>query len=357
MSRYKKQQQGITLIELMIAVAISATLLGGLIEVYLGSKQSYNLVEESSRLQENGRFALDTMTREIRSADFWGCLRKPDDTNLVNNLNMADAQYDAAQHDFGEAITGFDNQRLDGVASNSDSISFGGAAGGDINVSSNPGQGAGESADANNGLAQYDIVIISDCSNGDIFQITNANPDTSGSIVHNTGSVGEGNGPGNSNSSPDCNVANKHCLSKSYTDAKIYGVSRRGFDIRPGANGNNALFQINDSGDATEIIENVENMQILYGEDTDADDDIFNVPNQYVNATDIGYVDNANPGNIENAVTVRVALLLRGERNLLPATTTQTHQLLDTTITTTDRNIYKIFSTTITIRNRALIDS
>jgi len=342
MKKHTKSQRGVTLIELMIAIVISVTLLGGLIEVYLGSKQSYNLVEESSRLQENGRFALETMTREIRGAGFFGCLRSPDSTNLTNNLNQSSGEYSAALHDFGEVVTGADNLTLDGAVSESDSISFGGASDSDINLNSKPGQGASEEVDPDNGLEQHDIVIVSDCVDGDIFQISNADPSTSGNVVHNTGNPGVGNGPGNSNSSPECNVGNKHCLSKKYTDAKIYKISRTGYDIRVGASGNNGLFR-----NGVEIIENVENMQILYGEDTDGD--IFHTPNQYLNATNIG--------DINAAITVRVSLLLRGERDLLPADTTQNHQLLDTTITTNDRRVYKIFSTTITVRNRALIDT
>lgn len=355
MNRYKNHQQGMTLIELMIAVIISITLLSGLIEVYLGSKQSYNLVEESSRLQENGRFALEIMTREIRGADFYGCLRDPDSNTLTNNLNMASSEYSAAQHEFGESLAGFDNLTLDGIASTSDSISFSGATGGSINVSTGPGDGANLDIEVNSGLNQYDIVIISDCSGGDIFEINNASPD-SGTIVHNTGNPGVGNGPGNSNSNPDCNVANKHCLSKDYPNgANIYKVGRVGYDIRPGFNGNNGLFRTGNDGNAIEIIENVENLQVLYGEDTD--EDRFHTPNQYVNATNIGYVNNANAGRIGNAITVRISLLLKGERDLLPQNTNQSHQLLDVTIATNDRRIYKIFSTTITIRNRALIDT
>jgi type IV pilus assembly protein PilW len=339
MKTYKTHQKGLTLVELLVAMAISVTLLGGLIEVYLGSKQSYTLAEESSRLQENGRFAIDIMTREIRTADFWGCLRSSDDLPLQNGLDTASGNYDPSQHEFGDAITG-----VDGGGSAPDSISFGGAYGSGISITQKSVQTSAQlHVNTDNGLDVNDIVILSDCTQGDIFQITNANPNDSGQVVHNTGNVSAG--PGNK-STVDCTGNNAHCLSKIYdTDAQIYEMRRIGYDIRPSTttdSGANGLFRT-EGGVSSEVIENVENMQILYGEDTDAD----NAANQYVNATDIG-------ANIGNAISVRVALLLKGEKDILPQNTAQNHQLLDAVVATNDRRLYRVFTTTITIRNRAL---
>jgi len=347
MNKYQKHQQGVTLIELMIAVAISSVLLGGIIEVYLGSKQSYNLVEESSRLQENGRFGLDIMTREIRGAGFLGCLPNPSvgkdnsENNFLNHLDSNDAAFQ-----FSEVLTG-----IDGGGTASDSISFSSTSGQGIHPTAKQGKAANIMITPDHGLVDGDIILISDCTAGDIFQ---ANQAQNALLVHNTGT----DTPGNAQIAVCTNPGNNgHCLSKEYgEDADIYRLQRVTYAIgstRNDGEGNpiNGLFR-----NGVEIIENVENMQILYGEDTDVDD-VFHVPNQYVTATDIGYVDNANPGNMANAVTVRVALLLRGERDLLPADTTQTHQLLDAQITTNDRRLYKIFSTTITVRNRSLNDS
>ena len=353
MNKTKRHQKGFSLIEIMVALVISLILLSGLIEVYLGNKQSYNLIEETSRMQENGRFAIDIMTREIRGADFWGCLRKPSEQNppkLFNSLNVTAGN--AAQYDIGEAITG-----IDGGGTLPDSISFGGAYGRGISITQEMTQEAAViMVNANNGLDQNDIIILSDCEKGDIFQINNANPDASGTVVHNTGAPSDG--PGNK-STANCTGpgANPHCLSKMYgEDAQIYEVRRIGYAIRPSLfTGVNGLVRIGNDGVATEIIDNVENMQILYGEDTDLD--INNMPNQYVTATQIGYVDNANPGRIGEAITVRIALLLRGERDLLPANTAQNHQLLDVNVATNDRRAYQVFTTTITIRNRAINDA
>ena len=66
------RQGGLSLIELMIALLVGLLLLGGLIQIYLSSKQSYNAQEQLARMQENGRFAMDLITRDLRRTGYWG---------------------------------------------------------------------------------------------------------------------------------------------------------------------------------------------------------------------------------------------------------------------------------------------
>ena len=66
-------QRAFTLIELMIAMLIGVFLMAGVIQIFLSAKQAYRLQENLSRLQENGRFAMDIITKDIRSAGFMGC--------------------------------------------------------------------------------------------------------------------------------------------------------------------------------------------------------------------------------------------------------------------------------------------
>jgi type IV pilus assembly protein PilW len=67
------RQKGLTLIEIMIALLLGAVLLAGVIQVFLNTKQTYKMQEALSRLQENGRFAMDFLGRDIRMADYRGC--------------------------------------------------------------------------------------------------------------------------------------------------------------------------------------------------------------------------------------------------------------------------------------------
>lgn len=64
------RQRGFSMVEILVALMISVFLIAGVIQLFLGSKQTYRFHDALSRLQENGRLALDTMARDIRMAGF-----------------------------------------------------------------------------------------------------------------------------------------------------------------------------------------------------------------------------------------------------------------------------------------------
>ena len=59
-----------TLIELMIALAISAAIVAGIYRTFLTQQHSYEVQEDVMDMQQNVRVALNEMTREIRMAGF-----------------------------------------------------------------------------------------------------------------------------------------------------------------------------------------------------------------------------------------------------------------------------------------------
>ena len=69
--RYSK---GLSLIELMVAVLIASFLIFGLLQVFTASKASYQTAEGMARVQENARFAMDFLQRDIRMAGHFGCV-------------------------------------------------------------------------------------------------------------------------------------------------------------------------------------------------------------------------------------------------------------------------------------------
>jgi type IV pilus assembly protein PilW len=72
------RQKGLTLIEIMIALLLGAFLIGGVMQIFVNARQTYRMQQVLSRLQENGRFAMDFMGASIRSADYVLCpSRKP----------------------------------------------------------------------------------------------------------------------------------------------------------------------------------------------------------------------------------------------------------------------------------------
>ncbi len=70
--RLARHERGMTLIELMIAVAIGAFLLLGAITVFMQGRTTFRVTESLARLQENGRFALEALEADLRMAGYWG---------------------------------------------------------------------------------------------------------------------------------------------------------------------------------------------------------------------------------------------------------------------------------------------
>lgn len=66
----RHRQLGLSLVELMVALVLGLILMFGIIQVFFASKQTYITNEAMARLQENGRFALEFMSRSARLAGY-----------------------------------------------------------------------------------------------------------------------------------------------------------------------------------------------------------------------------------------------------------------------------------------------
>ncbi|NZA26301.1 PilW family protein [Luteimonas sp. SJ-92] len=66
--------QGLSLIEIMIALLIGSILILGLVQVFAASRTAYQMSEGMARVQENARFALDFIQRDLRMAGHFGCI-------------------------------------------------------------------------------------------------------------------------------------------------------------------------------------------------------------------------------------------------------------------------------------------
>lgn len=74
MRSHPRLTAGLSLIEIMVALAISSLLVLGLVEVFAASRTAYQLSTGLARVQENGRFAMDFLQRDIRMAGHLGCV-------------------------------------------------------------------------------------------------------------------------------------------------------------------------------------------------------------------------------------------------------------------------------------------
>ena len=80
--------RGISLLELLVAMSLGAVLSFGLVNLFLQSKTSFVQDEEIARLQENGRWALRHVARELSMAGFYGGLPAADRIT-AGSLNVA----------------------------------------------------------------------------------------------------------------------------------------------------------------------------------------------------------------------------------------------------------------------------
>ena len=53
-------------------MVITLILLGGIAQIFLGSKKSFTIQESLGRMQENGRYAMEVLTQDLRRAGYWG---------------------------------------------------------------------------------------------------------------------------------------------------------------------------------------------------------------------------------------------------------------------------------------------
>lgn len=72
--KIRKTQKGLTLIELLIAMTLGLFLIGGVIQVFLGSKRTYSVVTSQSYAQESARFGSYFLEKGLRHAGYWSAL-------------------------------------------------------------------------------------------------------------------------------------------------------------------------------------------------------------------------------------------------------------------------------------------
>jgi type IV pilus assembly protein PilW len=67
-----RRQAGMTLVELLVALAIGSFLMIGAVQVYNQSRQAFVINESIARVQETAQFAMDTLEADLRMASNWG---------------------------------------------------------------------------------------------------------------------------------------------------------------------------------------------------------------------------------------------------------------------------------------------
>jgi type IV pilus assembly protein PilW len=227
----------------MIAITLGLILVAIIAQIYVGSKQTYRAQDDLSRLQEDGRYAMEMISRSLRLAGY--------------------------RSDFTQAYA----------------TSF---------PASNEAIGGTEGA-------------------------SNA-PDTL--IVRHFGSGASG--------TPDNSI--RDCTGTAFDGATRAQMT---FSVAGGA-----LLCQRDATAAISLINNIQDLQISYGVDTDAD----GVVNQFVSASPAPTWD--------NVLVVRLCIEMQTANDKIsPAAQTYTN-CSGTSVTAGDRRVHRIFTSTVALRNR-----
>ncbi|MFK8053550.1 MAG: PilW family protein [Woeseiaceae bacterium] len=347
------RQRGYTLIELLIALTLGAFLIGGILQLYLGSKRSYNAQQAAIELQEIGRFSLNALVSDVRMAGFLACGQS---TNIVNTLSSsANWLYDAANPVIGYegGASTFPAAFSGAAVAGTDAIKISRAIPDDSYVVNThaPATGTLTLKDPHD-IAQNEIMVITDCLNSALFQTTNAGVGTN--VIKNSNAGGTvGNCTRGLGAPLDCSSAGGTPY-QFKENAFLMRYETNAFYIGVGASGRNALFRIsldNDGtiGTAVEMADGIADMQLVYGIDTSGDGSV----DAYRTADAIGTA--AWP----SVVSVQVNLLTESNIDRV-SDTSNSYVLFDgsaaslNAVTPTDRRLRRVFSSTVNIRNRTI---
>src|SRR3569833_2725556 len=62
----KKRPSGMTLVELLVALTMGLLVIAGIGQIYTAATRSYEIHSSMSRLQDVGRYSIETITRDIQ---------------------------------------------------------------------------------------------------------------------------------------------------------------------------------------------------------------------------------------------------------------------------------------------------
>jgi type IV pilus assembly protein PilW len=297
--------RGFTLVELMVAMTIGLIILGAVGQIFATSSGTYALEEGLARLQENGRFAMNFVVKDIRMAGYTGCARlsagqignlaaPPEDATSFNadgirghastgtgtNLGDWTPALPASYFNNGEVVSGTDVIIIQHASSLGTHLTGN-------TTPSNANIQVLAVAQINNYIAAGDILMVSDCKAADIFKATTVSTGTPVTIAHSN----------SGNTSP--------FLDHAYgNEAELMKLVSRAYYIGTSAGGDPALFRkelVAGVPQAQELVDGIENMRVFYGEDTDVTAD---------GAANIYQAANA-VADWSRVVSVRLGLLVR----------------------------------------------
>lgn len=350
--------RGFSLVELMVAITLAMIVTAGVISVFVGSRSAFEATSGTAALTDGGRFALNFIASSVRGAGYMSCTTAPNMQGILSAGSPLAFGFNEALQGFEAAGTG----PTTGAYTIAPAPVVGDASAGDwtggldpsltglpvqhndvlvtrstlanaqtVYVSAIVDGSSAFTVNTQGSLLVGQLAVISDCTKGVVFQISGlAPPGANAVITHNAGGS-----PGNSTSGFPLSFA---------PGAQVTPVDTVVYYIGAGADGDGALwaYDLNGTGTftASELVPDIEAMQILYGLDTSKTQTVA----EYVTADLVA--------DFNTVMSVKVALLSASAPGSAHPTGAKTYNLLGTLVTApNDTRSRQVFEETIAVRN------
>lgn len=354
------------MVELMVALALSATLLAGACQFLVAMRQSERTENALSRMQEAGRFALMYLTEDIQQAGYSGCASSLPSHLINNTLRATPSDFMPAKGIQGwnaDSDVRNTTQQIALITTNTD-WSSGDSTSGDLaTFKALPGSdiirvwGANDllfPGNEGNILHIYtgiettihtshlniddgDILLISNCNTANWVQACHVESNSTGLRLDISGLCTPGNKPNLTLLTEAGGIISK------LTGNTYYVSKRSGKTDAPPSLFFSPLESQANTGSAIELVQGIANLQMLFGQNTNHDP--YHSANVYITA--------ANVSDWNSVVSVKINILVESiEDNLLPESAS--YIFAGNSYTPTDRKIRRTFTTTVNLRNRTL---
>ncbi len=345
MLTFKAEQRGLSLVELMIAIALGMVLMLGVMQMFLSSRVVFSTQQGMSRIQETGRLAIEFLSRDIRMAAYYGCYRPR--AGQGAELRNKTVSIGGLHGNFDEGIRGYDNAADIAIgkdaalgasiellpAANTANILV-------IRSANETGLPINNTNDATklyayseqpiednciNDICVNGAAVVNDCGAASVMKVTALGKSgTNITITHQ-------------NNWDTSNVLDE------YVNGEIMPMNTNVYFIAKGQSGGPSLWQKTNTNAAIELLEGVEQMRVTYAT---SDDSTYKLASA-INAADWSKVS-----------SVRLELVVRSlENNVLEDT--QPYVFAGATVTPAavdgvpDKYMRQVFSATVAIRSRA----
>lgn len=330
--RMQDRQSGLSLVEVMIAMALGLVILGALTMLFINNNKVRHQVEQTSRQLENGRYAIQLMSEDVRLAGYLGSYVPPSSVPTIalpDPCSTTLSNIDAARvlH-----VQGYNNV----AAASTPSCLTDLKSGTDILVVRRASACAVGDAGCDAFLAGAPHLQASDCENdSDSYKIDTVQANLTLRKV-------------------DCATT---------TTAKIYRYRTHIYFIAQNNIAGDGVptlkrAELGTAWTIVPLVEGIENLQIQYGLDTKTDTPCTGTSPPYTTPCDDGSADTfAMPATVQswwNVVLVKIALLSRDTEQTKGYVDTKTYTLVDQAIAAPmDAYRRHAYSTTIHLANAA----